>query len=178
MSYIYIMSTPSTLALIIVLLFSSLSFPAMAQQADNEIKQSKNAAQPLVLVDGLKTDLKHLVVDPEKIMSIDVIKDSAALVKYGIEAKNGVVIVKFNPGITLMRIDHLYKKFNVGEEMTRMKVAVDGVPIKHPELLLIEEGVITGTGTYSHVDWTDLSNPKDEKFFNITTRLQKNTSRQ
>ena len=56
----------------------------------NRINETR---KPLVLVDTFKTDINHLVLDPNKIVSINILKDSTAISKYGDAAKFGVIII-------------------------------------------------------------------------------------
>ena len=55
-----------------------------------------NGADPLILVDGVKlADGQEGLgkIDPKTIESIDVLKDQATIEKYGVEAKDGVILV-------------------------------------------------------------------------------------
>lgn len=49
---------------------------------------------PMVVIDGSKADAKALdTLRPERIASVSVLKDSLARASYGVEAKNGVIVV-------------------------------------------------------------------------------------
>ena len=55
-----------------------------------------NGGEPLVFVDGKKVDggIKALQeIDPTTIQSIDVLKDSTSIARYGADAKNGVILI-------------------------------------------------------------------------------------
>src|SRR5436190_8589853 len=64
-----------------------------------------NKINPLVFVDSFKTDISYLVLDPNKIESIDILKGSSAISKYGDEAKDGVIIIQAKKDVQLLRID-------------------------------------------------------------------------
>lgn len=56
------------------------------------IIQTEAGKQPLFIVDGVRMDEKQVkAISPDKIASISVLKDKAAIDVYGQEAKNGVV---------------------------------------------------------------------------------------
>jgi hypothetical protein len=47
--------------------------------------------RPLVLVDSFTTDVNYLVLNPQNIESIDILKDSAATSRFGQAGKFGVI---------------------------------------------------------------------------------------
>ena len=56
-----------------------------------------NGGEPLVFVDGKKADggIKALQeIDPSTIQSIDVLKDSTSIARYGADAKHGVILIR------------------------------------------------------------------------------------
>lgn len=57
---------------------------------------AENAAQPLVLVDGVKREIKS--VDVTSIATISVLKDASATAVYGVEGANGVILITTKRG--------------------------------------------------------------------------------
>lgn len=55
------------------------------------IKSAENAPPPLIVLDGVVTDMEIGEFDPQEIESINVLKDKTALDKYGERGKNGVI---------------------------------------------------------------------------------------
>ena len=67
---------------------------------DSAVQSGNRPPQPppLFIVDGVEKDSAVLsTLNPSTIVSIDVLKDSAAIVKYGPKAKNGVVLIYSKP---------------------------------------------------------------------------------
>ncbi|WP_255491406.1 SusC/RagA family TonB-linked outer membrane protein [Dysgonomonas sp. ZJ279] len=56
-----------------------------------------NAANPLILVDGVERSFNDL--DPEDVESVTVLKDASATAVFGVRGANGVIVVKTKPGI-------------------------------------------------------------------------------
>jgi TonB-dependent SusC/RagA subfamily outer membrane receptor len=54
----------------------------------------KHHGNPLVFIDSFETDFKSLVLDPNNIESINVLKDTVATRLYGARAKHGVILIK------------------------------------------------------------------------------------
>ena len=53
-----------------------------------------SSANPLILVDGIESDINS--VDPSDIKSISVLKDAASAAIYGSRAANGVILITTN----------------------------------------------------------------------------------
>ena len=51
------------------------------------------ARTPLILVDTFRTDMSHLVLGAQNIVSINILKDSAAISKFGYAGKDGVIMM-------------------------------------------------------------------------------------
>ena len=62
--------------------------------ADLKIIQTEAGKQPIFIVDGVRMDEKQVkAISPDKIASISVLKDKAAIDVYGQDAKDGVVVI-------------------------------------------------------------------------------------
>ena len=58
------------------------------------IRKTDGAGEPLIYLDGEKFIGEISSIDPSTIESMEVLKDEAAVRKYGEEAKNGVILIK------------------------------------------------------------------------------------
>jgi protein TonB len=56
--------------------------------------KSKDGKKPLVIIDGKESETDISTLDPDKIVSVSVWKDQAAVDKYGERARDGVIEVK------------------------------------------------------------------------------------
>lgn len=54
--------------------------------------------QPLIIVDGFPTEINLLTINPNDIISINVLRDAAASAIYGVRASNGVIVVETRRG--------------------------------------------------------------------------------
>ena len=64
------------------------------------IIQTEAGKQPLFIVDGVRMDEKQVkAISPDKIASISVLKDKAAIDVYGQDAKDGVVVITLKENI-------------------------------------------------------------------------------
>ena len=54
-----------------------------------------DSEKPLIIIDGKEQTNDNIIeiLDPEKIATVNVFKDSIAIAKYGEKAKNGVVVI-------------------------------------------------------------------------------------
>jgi hypothetical protein len=141
-----------------------------AQPVTRPLSSNNTTKDPLVMVDTFVTSIKYFIIDPGKIESINVYKDTAAINKFGNAGKEGAIIIHTKDGVNLLRLGPLFDKYGFPDSLRHYRVCVDEVLIKSPELLLIDESQINGIGTFVSVNWNDLRQPKDEKFINVTTK--------
>ncbi len=140
-----------------------------ATQSKSETSHADST--PLVLVNGLLTSIKALVMHPDAIQSIDVLKGDNAVAKYGRQAKYGAIIIHAHKHIKLYRLTELMDKLNWPDSLRKYRVLVDEVLIDDPALILVQESEISMLGTTNHVDWPDFcATPTSEKFINILRR--------
>ena len=57
------------------------------------IRKDGKEAHPLIMLDGVTTDIDVNKIDPETIESIDVLKNESAIALYGEKAKDGVILI-------------------------------------------------------------------------------------
>ena len=72
----------------------------LSSKVSNDISTSVDSVfigskKTLIIIDGKEQTNDNIIeiLDPEKIATVNVFKDSIAIAKYGVKAKNGVVII-------------------------------------------------------------------------------------
>ena len=131
--------------------------------------------RPLVLVDTFITDLIHLVLNPDKIESIDVLKDSTAISKFGDAAKFGVIIIYPKPRVKFLRVDKILKIYNLSNEDKKLRICINKTLLRNPQLLLIEKSQIESVEVTTDRHGINIHDANSgEKFINIITRTKNN----
>lgn len=64
------------------------------------VSSIRSGSNPLIVVDGMPTNQGISDINPEDILSIDILKDAAASVLYGSRAANGVILITTRQGET------------------------------------------------------------------------------
>ena len=151
-------------------LFLSLftSIHLTAQTRERYFINQDTSQQPLILVDSLQTDINYLFLDANKVQAIDVFKDAAAIKQFGERGKNGVVVIKTKANVSLLRLPELLEKYNLPDSVKKLRVCINEILVKRPELLLIDETKIRGVGTMALIDWNYVNKPTDETVINIS----------
>ncbi|AEL28727.1 SusC/RagA family TonB-linked outer membrane protein [Cyclobacterium marinum] len=81
-------------------------------------------SNPLVMVDGIETNLNN--VDPNEIESISILKDASSAAIYGARAANGVVLITTKRGIEGVRVNYnMYAGFQVPTQLPEIVGAID-----------------------------------------------------
>lgn len=124
---------------------------------------------PLAIVGTFATPLPYLVIDPNNIDSINILKNGTAL---GQRARNGVIRIYPKKNARLLTLRELYERFSVAPADRTLRVCIDEVVVDAPELLLVDESAIAGVNTFTHTDWNNPAEPKSETFLNITRKKQ------
>ena len=131
--------------------------------------------RPLVLVDTFITDLIHLVLNPDKIESIDVLKDSTAISKFGDAAKFGVIIIYPKPRVKFLRVDKILKIYNLSNEDKKLRICINKTLLRNPQLILIEKSQIESVEVTTDRHGINIHDANSgEKFINIITRIKNN----
>jgi TonB-dependent SusC/RagA subfamily outer membrane receptor len=160
-------------AILLYSFFFGLAFSANSQQR-GLLEPDK---QPYTQVDTFDVDLKFLVLSPDKVESVNVLKDSNAVAAYGEKAKYGAIIIKTKPNTKLLRVGDILEKHIVSPADQKLRVCINNTVISSPELFLIDASEILGVEITTDSYWI---NPEDanskEKFINIkTTSREKNS---
>ena len=64
------------------------------------VSSIRSGSNPLIVVDGMPTNQGISDINPEDILSVDILKDAAASVLYGSRAANGVILITTRQGQT------------------------------------------------------------------------------
>jgi hypothetical protein len=124
------------------------------------------ARTPLVVVDSFKTEISYLVLDPGKIASIDIIKDSAAILQFGEAGKFGVIFIHAKVGTKFLQADEILDYYNLSDEDKKLRVYINRLFIENAKLILIEQSELDGVEVI-----TD-STVSGGRFINIRTRTK------
>jgi hypothetical protein len=142
-----------------------------AQQKEGNLTSSSDSIKhPLVFVDSFPTSLKGLIMDPQNIKSINVYKDTAAVNRYGKQARDGAILIQTKDQVSLLRLSGLYKKFNIPDSLTHYRVCINDVLVDDPRHILADIAQVSSIHTFTSVDRTDLNHPKSETLINIISR--------
>ena len=80
-------------------------------------------ARPLILVDGFETDMESMVLAPDHIESITILKAKSAVKSYGDKANEGVILIVTKPGTQFYKIaDFVDASKNVNKSVTRIQL--------------------------------------------------------
>lgn len=144
------------------------------QLNEGSAQQTKATAKaPLVLVDTFMTDLKCLLLAPQKIESIDVYKDTSAIKLYGDKGRNGVVVVHTKGEVSLLRLKGLFDRYDFPDSLRNYRVCINGVIVDKPELILVDESEVESFGTFNRTDWYIFKEPRSEMLINISSKRKK-----
>lgn len=128
-----------------------------------------DSAKPLVVIDTFVTQLEYLVLEAANIESINVLNNKAATEQWGERGKGGVIVITPARTSRLLTLQQLFEYYNVAAEDRKLKVSIDGKPVDHPELILVDPKALSGVSTY--VSTTSPEQPAEpQKFFNIIPR--------
>ena len=122
---------------------------------------------PLILVDTFATDLKYLVLDADKIASVNVFKDSVATKLYGPGGKNGVVVIRTKEKINFLRLNALFDKYELPDSLRKFRVCIDEILVKQPGLILVDPAEVAALSIINITDWDIVKAPENEKVINI-----------
>ena len=153
-------------ATLLYIIVCMLAVPAISQP-----KYSFDSSrQPYMLVDAIEVaDLKLLFINPDKIESINIFKDSNAIKLYGDKAIAGAIILKTKPDTKLLRITDILELFKIPRVDKKLRICINKTVVSRPDLILIEASEILEVEITTEVNWI---HPEDanstERFINIT----------
>jgi TonB-dependent SusC/RagA subfamily outer membrane receptor len=156
-------------ALVSLSLFAQ-STPVRRQPGQSEVMME----QPLIIVDSIESDFYNMKIKPERIESIDVLKDSASVASYGEKAKYGVVIIRIKKGTEAVRYPALLSQYNIPEQNHKLKLAIDNILVKDANKLVIDRNDIQKVEVITDVLWSDAQHAGPvEKYINIEMKKDK-----
>lgn len=149
-------------------LLSSATIYAQKQPEQASVL-STDTATPLVLVKEQETTVSAILINPDDIESITVVKGAEATKQFAEKGQHGVILLEPKAGLQLVRLHEVYDAFKVPTQERTLTVAVNGKHVKHPELLLADirqiERVEIADFTTSATRWSF-----DAQYLNIVTR--------
>ena len=132
-----------------------------------------NKINPLVFVGSFKTDISYLVLDPNKIESINILKGPPAISKYGDEAKDGVILIQPKRDVQLLRIDRILDNYKIKGEDRKLRICINKTLIRETQLILIESSEIEDVQITTDRYWTNSEDANScERFINIITKTK------
>jgi|SRR6188768_2327972 len=132
-----------------------------------------NKITPLVFVDSFKTNISYLVLNPDKIESINIFKGPPAISKYGDEAKDGVIIIQPKEDVQLLRIDRILDNNKIKAEDRKLRICINNNLMKEPQLILIESSEIEDVQITTERHWINSEDANSrERFINIVTKTK------
>ena len=132
-----------------------------------------NKITPLVFVDSFKTNISYLVLNPDKIESINIFKGPPAISKYGDEAKDGVIIIQPKSDVQLQRIDRILDNNKIKGEDRKLRICINKTLIRETQLILIESSEIEDVQITTDRHWINSEDANScERFINIITKTK------
>jgi TonB-dependent SusC/RagA subfamily outer membrane receptor len=128
--------------------------------------------QPLfILNDSIisNTDLQSL--NPDKIASVDVLKDSSAIAVYGERARNGVVIIHTKRRFTYLNVEEALDSFHISGDNRKLKMCIDNIQVQNPDKILIDKSDIIKIEVITDNYWkTPTEAGPIDTYLNIVTK--------
>ncbi|MBS1495497.1 MAG: hypothetical protein JSU03_05815 [Bacteroidetes bacterium] len=131
--------------------------------------------EPLVLVNGFKTNLNSLIINPASIDSMQVLNDSLKTLPYGLEGKNGVINISSKKTARLLTAKDILYQYKIAAKDSNLRFAINKVVVKDADKILIEQSEIFTVNITKDVIWVNAEDANaGERFINITTQSVKN----
>lgn len=126
--------------------------------------------QPLLIVDSVVSDFSHLLITPDKIQSIDILKDAGAA-EYGEKGmKYGVLIIR-TKNKDLLSLGQLLDAFQVPAADRGLRVCIDHVLVSEPGKILADKTTIASVEVVTDICWINPAMPgPEERHINIVPR--------
>ena len=128
--------------------------------------------QPLVLVNDQETTLGAFVLNDSDVKRLNVLKGDEALERFGEKATDGAILIYLKQELPLVRLEEVYKAFDIPAQQQKLTLAINGKRVKDPALLLadlrqVEKVEVTDFDVTSPWRWSF-----DEQYLNIVTKPQ------
>jgi hypothetical protein len=126
---------------------------------------------PLVCVDTLRTYMKYLDLDPQKIDSVNIFKDSLAISKFGEAGKNGVILIHPKKFTVFYRLHQVLDQYKIPAEKRSLGICLDKTLLAEPWFLLIESSGIEDVKITTDWHWINATDSNSGKqVINIGTK--------
>ena len=117
--------------------------------------------------------MSYLVLDPNKIESINILKDSLALSKYGGDAKDGIIIIQPKKNVQFLRIDKILDNNKINAENRKLRICINNNLMKETQLILVESSEIEDVQITTDRHWINSEDANScERFINIITKTK------
>ena len=117
--------------------------------------------------------MKHFILDPGNIQSINILKDSSAISKYGDAGKYGVIMIYSKPNTTFLRGDQILTQYKLSAEEKKLRICINKTLMPNPPLILIDRSEIERVEITTGRHWANTEDANSgERFINIVTRTK------
>ena len=163
----------ATILTIAGLFFLATTFAQTQLRMRSDASRAMNPElQPLFIVDdSIVTDKALQTLNPNRIASIDVLKDSAATAIYGEKAKNGVVIIHTKQGVVYLNLNEVLDQYHISGENRKLKVCVDNILVKNRNKIMTDPSEIQRVEVTKDICWKSPTEAgPEETYINIVTK--------
>ena len=94
---------------------------------------------PMAIVNSFKTDLNHLVINPDFIDSVRVNSNSDSLTKYGKAAQYGIIMIYISQKAEMLQLADILKIYNLTEKVSNLKIYLKSRWVTNPSLIYIDK---------------------------------------
>jgi TonB-dependent SusC/RagA subfamily outer membrane receptor len=156
---------------ILIFLLTAATATAQPIRMDARGRAIPQDQQPLIIVDSVVTDFDHLLITADQILSIDVLKDSAAVAVYGDKAKHGLIIVHTKEKGAILSLAGLLDEFHIPEADRNLRVCIDNILVKDNNRILADKTNVVNVVVITGICWISPIEPgPEERYINIITK--------
>ncbi len=135
-----------------------------------EHRESAGSKHVYTVVDTFIADISSLILNPESIKAIQVMKGEEAMKLYGDKGRDGALLITTKPNTVMLRIKDIVEKFKIPKSGQQLRVCINNVIVEQPQLLLVEEKQIVKVEVTTEHIWVNAEDANTgEKFINIKT---------
>ncbi|WP_374363265.1 hypothetical protein [Cloacibacterium sp.] len=102
----------------------------------------KNYKDPLFYINNKRTNLQSFVINEKNVGEINVFRGKKAILKKGMKAKNGLVIIKTKPNITILNLQNFYSEYKISKENKNLPIILNKHFVDEKEYLLLDKSTI------------------------------------
>lgn len=159
--------------LYVILIFNLNSVSGQTKIVIDGSSRIDTTSIPVVFVDTFRTDMNHLVLNPQKIESINIFKNSEATLKFGDLGKGGAILIHPKAHTTFLRVEKIVDDYNLSDENKKLRICINKILMRNPQLILIEKSEIENVEVTTDRFWINVEDANSgEKFINIITKTK------